>query len=94
METGSNSIPKLKSKIKNNLETIKRGQGARRPDRLITKKAAVSSSIFLGVTPAPSILPNLRTNTVGVKPTTGEQDSIAGAVVARYCACQSDRTPI
>ncbi len=51
------------------VETPKRGQSAQCPDRLITKKAADSSSIFLGVTPAPQYSLNLTTNNLPVKPT-------------------------
>jgi hypothetical protein len=39
--------------IENALKTPKRGQGAECPDRIFTEMRFISSSNFLGVTPAP-----------------------------------------
>jgi len=62
-----------KSKIKNNPETPKRGQGAEYPDRLITKKRLILFVKFFGSNASPQYSLNLTTNDTSVKPTKGDE---------------------
>jgi hypothetical protein len=57
---------RLSIRNENGPETPNRGQSALCPDRLFTKSGS-SSSIFLGVTPAPQYSLNLATNNSSVK---------------------------